>query len=258
MQLSANQQQRYARNILLPEIDKAGQHKLLQSSVLLVGIGGLGSPAALYLAAAGVGCLGLMDDDTVGLSNLQRQILHGTSTVGKPKTSSARSRLQELNPDVEIIEMPYRLTADNAAEIISQHDIVLDACDNFATRFLIADACHATGTPYVHAGILEFIGQVMTVIPGQTACYRCIFREHPPEDPTRQPAGVLGVLPGVIGCIQATEVIKYLLGIGELLTDALLIYDALQMSFRRVPLSRSPDCPICSERKQEKQGQLIS
>ena len=245
MSLTALEQERYARHLLLPEVGLEGQERLRAGRVLLVGAGGLGSPCALYLAAAGVGRLGLMDADEVDLTNLQRQLLHATADVGRAKVASAAETLAALNPEVAVQTYPQRLTAANAPAILAEYDFVCDATDNFDSKFLIADACHAAGTPYSHAGILRFEGQTLTVLPGQSACYRCVFGSPPPGPVPQAARGLLGVLPGVIGTIQATEALKYLLGIGELLTDTLLVYDALKMTFRRVGVKRRSDCELC-------------
>ncbi|MFW6367150.1 MAG: HesA/MoeB/ThiF family protein [bacterium] len=247
MNLSESQIQRYSRHLLLPEIGGSGQRRLMSGSVLIVGIGGLGSPAALYLAAAGVGVLGVMDSDAVELSNLQRQVIHSTEDIGVPKVKSAAARIRALNPEIRVKEHGYRLTAANAAEVVSEYDFVLDGTDNFESKFLLADACHAAGTPYTHAGVLQFDGQLMTVKPGETACYRCAFNAPPPEGavPSCSQAGVLGVVAGVIGTLQATEALKFLLDQGALTTDRLLVYNALQGTFRTVPLRKNPECPLC-------------
>jgi len=248
MSLTDEQMERYSRHILLPQVGGKGQAKLLAGRVLLVGAGGLGSPAALYLAAAGVGTIGIMDGDVVDLSNLQRQIAHTTADVGRAKVESAAAKCRAINSDVNVRLHPVRLQAGNALEILKDYDFVIDGTDNFASKFLVADACHFAGKPYSHAGILRFEGQAMTVIPGQTGCYRCLFREPPPPSaiPSCSQAGVLGVLAGIMGTIQATEALKYLLGIGDLLSNRLLVFDALKMSFRDVKFQRSPTCPICS------------
>jgi len=248
--LSPKQCQRYLRHLSLPEIGEAGQEKLLASRVVVVGAGGLGSPAALYLAAAGVGTLGIIDDDRVEPSNLQRQILHGTADVGRAKTASASERLKALNEDVVVETFPERLAPASATALLRPWDFVIDATDNFDGKFLIADACHAVKRPYSHAGITRCFGQTMTVLPGQTACYRCVFGEAPPSDPRdSNPAGPLGVVPGVIGAIQATEAMKYLLGVGGLLTDRLLTYDALRMRFREVIVPRNTACSLCGSQR---------
>ena len=247
MTLTEEQIQRYSRNIILEQIGGTGQEKLLTSKVLIVGAGGLGSPAALYLAAAGVGTIGLLDGDQVDLTNLQRQIIHQTRDIGKRKVASARTRIKAVNPDVMVRAYDVWARADNIRQIVREYDFVIDAVDNFPAKFLINDACFFEKIPFSHAGILQFEGQLMTIIPGQTACYRCVFPGPPPVNavaPCGQ-AGVLGVLPGVIGSLQATEAIKYLLGMGTLLTDSLLTYDALAMDFRKVPARRRNDCPLC-------------
>lgn len=241
--LSASQLKRYARHVALPEIGEAGQQRLVSAKALVVGVGGLGSPAAFYLVAAGVGTVGLIDSDVVDLSNLQRQILHATPDIGTLKVESAAGKLRALNPEVRVRSHPVRLTRDNAESIVASYDVVLDATDNFGSKFLVAEACHAVRKPYVHAGILRFKGQVMTVIPGQTTCYRCVFEGVPP--PAGPPAGPMGAVPGVIGAIQATEAIKLLLQVGTGLVDRLLTWDALAMQFREIPLHRNPACPLC-------------
>ncbi|MFC1467743.1 ThiF family adenylyltransferase [Verrucomicrobiota bacterium] len=245
--MNAEQTERYSRHIRLPQIGEDGQQKLLNGKVLIVGAGGLGSPVALYLVAAGVGTVGIMDGDAVDLSNLQRQILHGTPDLGVAKTDSARASLERISPDSKIVTYNERLTAANGASIVSEYDFVIDATDNFDSKFLVADLCAQAGKPYSHAGILAFTGQAMTVIPGACACYRCIFEEVPaPQESDRFPAGPIGALPGVIGSIQATEALKYLMGIGELLTNRLLTYDSMNMKFREIPLARNPQCRCAS------------
>lgn len=241
--------ERYSRQIILPEIGGTGQQKLLDGSVLLVGVGGLGSPAALYLAAAGVGRLGIIDADTVDLSNLQRQVLHGNSDVGRPKVESAADALGAINDDVTVETYQERLTADNALNIIGSYDFVIDATDNFSSKFLVADACHFAGKPYSHAGVLGFQGQTITVIPKQTTCYRCVFDRPPPSDavPTCSQAGILGSVAGIFGTIQATEAAKYLVGAGDLLTGRLLTVDALSMLFRTIVVRRNPRCRLCGD-----------
>ena len=244
MLLSDFQQQRYARHLTLPEIGATGQERLTAARVLLVGVGGLGSPAGFYLAAAGIGMLGVVDSDVLEASNLQRQIAHTTEDLGLPKIASAQRTFQALNPDCRVRGFAERLTSANAPHIFEEFDFVVDATDNFASKFLIADACHAANKPYSHAGILAFFGQTMTVLPGQTTCYRCLF-EEPPEEPAGPPRGPLGAVPGVIGSIQALEAIKFITGCGTLLTDRLLTFDALKMSFRVLPLRRNPRCRLC-------------
>jgi molybdopterin/thiamine biosynthesis adenylyltransferase len=247
MALTKEQKERYSRNIILEQVGEAGQQKLLSSKVLLVGAGGLGSPAALYLAAAGIGTIGIIDSDRVELSNLQRQIIHQTADLNIEKVKSAQTKISAINPDITVKTYNQRAKADSIRQIIKQYDFVIDASDNFATKFLINDACFFEKIPFSHAGVLRFDGQLITVLPGRSACYRCIFHSLPPADVARScsRAGILGVLPGVIGTLQATEAIKYLLGIGELLTDTLLTYNALTMEFRKVRFPRNPNCPIC-------------
>jgi molybdopterin/thiamine biosynthesis adenylyltransferase len=234
---------------MLEQVGRAGQEKLFSSKLLIVGAGGLGSPAALYLAAAGVGTIGIIDADKVDLTNLQRQIIHHTSDLGLEKVKSAENKMRAINPDVTVRTYHQLAKADNIREIIRKYDFVIDAADNFAAKFLINDACHFEKTAFSHAGILRFNGQLMTVLPGETTCYRCIFNSPPSAEAafSCSQAGVLGVLPGVIGSLQATEAIKYLLGIGKLLTDTLLTYDALEMEFRAVKVSRNPNCPLCGK-----------
>jgi len=246
---SEDQIERYSRHIILKEVGGKGQRKLLDGSVLIIGAGGLGSPAALYLAAAGVGTVGIADADVVAVSNLQRQVIHHTPDLGKPKVESARERMEAINPDVKVVTYKSWVRADNIAGIIEGYDFVIDGTDNFAAKFLINDACVLAGKPYSHGGILHFIGQTMTVLPGESPCYRCIFPNPPPPGaiPTCAQAGVLGVLPGTIGTIQATEAIKFLLGVGKLLTGRLLMYDAEGMDFYASPIARNRRCPICGE-----------
>ena len=250
MSLTEQQMERYSRHIILEQVGGAGQEKLLASKVLIIGAGGLGAPAAVYLAAAGIGTIGVVDGDKVDLSNLQRQIIHHTPDVGKDKVLSAESKMRAINPDVRVRTYNKRVGADNVRGIIREYDFVIDGTDNFPAKFLVNDACYFEGKPFSHAGILRFDGQLITVLPGQTTCYRCIFGAPPPANavPSCSQAGVLGVLAGVIGSLQATEAIKYLLGIGELLTGALLTYNALTMQFRKVRLDRNPDCPLCGKK----------
>jgi len=247
--LSELQIERYSRHIILKEVGGVGQEKLLASKVLIVGAGGLGTPAAMYLAAAGIGTIGLIDADNVDITNLQRQVIHFTADVGKPKVDSAKSKLQAINPDVNVKTYKEWARADNIRQIIREYDFLLDGTDNFAAKFLINDACYFERKPFSHAGILRFDGQLITVLPGQTACYRCIFETMPPAGavPTCSQAGVLGVLAGVIGSLQATEAIKYILGLGSLLTNSLLTYNALDMKFRKININRNPRCVLCSE-----------
>jgi molybdopterin/thiamine biosynthesis adenylyltransferase/rhodanese-related sulfurtransferase len=244
---SAEQRRRYSRHFLLPEVGEAGQRKLLNARVLLIGAGGLGSPAALYLAAAGIGTLGIVDDDVVDDSNLQRQIIHAVDRIGASKVESARHTIQALNPDVDVISYETRLTKDNALDLFAGYDIILDGADNFPTRYLINDACVLLGKPNVHGGVARFDGQVTVFSAGDGPCYRCLFRDPPPPGLALNcaEAGVLGVLPGVIGLLQATEVLKMILGIGEPLIGRLLTYDALDASFRVLRIRRDPTCPMC-------------
>ena len=247
MNLTEQQIERYSRQMILKEVGAAGQEKLLASRVLIVGTGGLGSPAAVYLAAAGVGKLGIIDADRVEVANLQRQIIHFSNDVGKEKVASAQRKIKAINPEVKVRTYLAKVTASNIAEIIKDYDFVLDATDNFPSKFLINDACYFEKVPFSHASVLGFDGQIITVLPGGTACYRCVLASPPPLGavPSCAQAGVLGTLPGVIGCLQATEALKFLMGIGKLLTDRLLIYDALQMQFRQVRVNRNPQCPVC-------------
>ncbi|MGB8248439.1 MAG: HesA/MoeB/ThiF family protein [Chlorobium sp.] len=247
MSLIELQKQRYARHLSLSEIGRKGQEKLGKGRVLVVGAGGLGSPAALYLAAAGIGTLGIVDPDLVDISNLQRQILHTTGSIGKPKVLSAEETLRKLNPECKIECIPLRLSRQNSAEIIAGYDFIIDATDNFEAKFLIPEYCHNAGKPYSHAGILKFFGQTITVHPGRTACYRCLFHERT-ETGSQEPRGPLGAVPGVIGSIQATEAIKHLLSTGQPLTDTLLTFDALSMNFRKIRVRRDPQCPLCGDR----------
>jgi len=247
--LTPSQAQRYSRHLLIPEVGEAGQQKLLDSKVLLIGAGGLGSPAAYYLASAGVGTLGIVDSDVVDLTNLQRQILHTTDRIGESKVSSAKRTLEALNPDVKIVGYEERLSAANIDRIIAGYDVVIDGADNFPTRYLLNDASVKHRVPVVHGSIFRFEGQVTVFKPFEGPCYRCLFPEPPPPElaPSCAEAGVLGVLPGVIGTIQATEAIKLLLDIGESLVGRYLLYDALEGSFREVHLRRDPECPVCGE-----------
>ncbi len=241
---------RYGRHLSLPEVGEAGQLRLKAARVLLVGAGGLGSPLALYLAAAGVGTLGVVDFDVVEESNLQRQIAHGTSAVGKPKLASLAARLEDLNPHIRVESHEVRMDRTNALELVRAYDVVADGTDNFATRYLVNDACVLAGKPNVYGSILRFEGQASVFDATRGPCYRCVFPQPPPPGvvPSCAEAGVLGVLPGVIGSIQATETIKLLLGTGESLVGRLLLYDALEMRFRELRLRKDPDCPLCGER----------
>ena len=238
---------RYSRHLILPDVGVEGQKKLKAARVLLVGAGGLGSPAALYLAAAGVGTLGLVDFDVVDKTNLQRQILHGTSAVGTPKLESARARLQDLNPNVQVETFETRLTSENALDIIREFDVVADGTDNFPTRYLVNDACVLLGKPNVYGSIFRFEGQASVFYAKEGPCYRCLYAEPPPAGlvPSCAEGGVLGVLPGIIGSIQAMETIKLIVGAGEPLIGRLLLFDALKLQFRELKLEKDPDCPVC-------------
>ena len=243
--LDAERRERYSRHLLIPEVGDAGQLKLLDSKVLLLGAGGLGSPAALYLAAAGVGTLGLVDADTVDSSNLQRQVLHTTDRVGMPKTASARIALEALNPDVKVVEHRTRMSSENVDEIIEGYDVVIDGTDNFPTRYLLNDASLKHRIPVVHASIFRFEGQLSVFKPYEGPCYRCLFPQPPPPElaPSCAEGGVLGVLPGIMGCLQATEAIKLLLDIGDSMVGRLLLFDALEMSFQEVCAAARPRLP---------------
>jgi adenylyltransferase/sulfurtransferase len=240
---------RYSRHIILPEVGGKGQAKISNAKVFIVGAGGLGCPVGYYLTAAGVGTIGIVDNDTVELSNLQRQIAHSVDTLGMPKVESAKKTFKALNPDVNIIAFHKRISKDDIIDLIKDYDIVVDGSDNFPTRYLVNDACVMAGKPLVSGAILRFEGQVTTTIPGDGPCYRCLFEEPPPPGlvPSCQEAGVLGVLPGVIGGLQATEVLKLILGKGDLLKGELLIYNALQATFRKVKVPKNPLCPVCGE-----------
>lgn len=250
MALSNEQLERYARHFPVPDFGREGQEKLQKARVLVIGAGGLGSPAALYLAAAGVGTLGIADSDEVELSNLQRQILHGTSDLGRPKVDSAAETLRELNPHVQLVTHRLFVTEDNLPALLRDYDFVLECTDNFAAKFAVNDACVREGKPLCHGSVIRFFGQVMTWTPGRGTCYRCVFHAPPAEGTalTAREAGVVGASAGVIGCLQAVEAIKYLLGTGELLTGCLLTCDLLDMDFQRIALRRDPDCPVCGKR----------
>lgn len=248
--LSAEELQRYARHLMLPQVGLEGQRTLKAARVLLVGVGGLGSPAGLYLAAAGVGTLGLVDHDVVELSNLQRQVLHGTSDLGRRKLDSAADRLRDVNPGVAIVPHGVRLTSANALDVLRGYDVVVDGSDNFPTRYLVNDACAFLGLPLVYGSIYRFEGQVSVFWAGRGPCYRCLYRDPPPPElvPSCAEGGVLGVLPGVVGSLQAMEAIKLLLGAGEPLIGRLLLFDALAMTFRTLHLDKDPACPLCGPR----------
>ena len=246
--LTPDQVKRYSRHIIMGDVGSKGQRKLMQSKALIVGAGGLGSPSAVYLALAGVGTVGLVDFDVVDLSNLQRQILHHTGDVGRPKLESARDNIRAYNPEVNVVLHEVRLESDNAMDIISQYDLVVNGADNFATRYLVNDACYLLSKPLVDGSILIFDGQTTVFMPGQ-GCYRCLFPAPPPPGmvPNCAEAGVLGALTGLVGSIQATEALKLILGIGESLSSRLILIDALSMSFREVKLKRNPACPLCGD-----------
>lgn len=250
MQLSNDEIRRYSRHLILPEVGMAGQKRICSTSVLCIGAGGLGSPIAMYLAAAGVGRLGLVDFDQVDFSNLQRQIIHGTEDVGRPKGESARATIQSINPNVEVVVHATRITAENAFEIIGAYDIVVDGTDNFPTRYLTNDACVLLRKPNVYGSIFRFEGQASVFAPHLGGpCYRCLYPEPPPPGmvPSCAEGGVLGVLPGIIGCIQATEILKLALGKGTSLIGRLLLFNALEMKFRELKLRRDPQCPLCGD-----------
>ena len=249
-QFTPEQTVRYSRHFLLPEVGEEGQAKLLNAKVLMVGAGGLGSPSAYYLAAAGVGTLGIIDNDVVDLSNLQRQILHTNDRVGMPKTESAKMTIQALNPDVRVIPYQQKLTSQNIMEIIKDYDIIVDGCDNFPTRYLVNDACVLAKKPNVHGSIFQFEGQATVFYPGKGPCYRCLYPEPPPADmaPSCQEAGVLGVLPGLIGVIQALETIKLILGKGDSLVGKLICFNTLGMEINTLKLKADPACPMCGEK----------
>jgi adenylyltransferase/sulfurtransferase len=242
------QVQRYSRHIIMPQVGSAGQRKLLDASVLLIGAGGLGSPLGMYLAAAGVGKLGIVDFDTVDITNLHRQLLHSTEDIGRPKVDSAEDTIRSINPGVEVVKLPLHLDSSNVMEVFEDYDIVVDGTDNFPTRYMINDAAVLAGKPVVHGSIFIFEGQATTFLPGQ-GCYRCLYPAPPPPGmvPSCSEAGVLGVLPGIIGSIMAIEAIKIILGLGTTLVNRLLMFDALDMDFRKVRIRRDPDCPICGD-----------
>ena len=246
--LTPEQVNRYSRHIIMPQVGSGGQRKLLQSKILIVGAGGLGSPAAVYLALAGVGTIGVVDFDVVDVSNLQRQILHQTADVGRPKVTSALETIKAYNPGTNVVLHETWLTSENAMEIIPQYDLVVSGADNFPSRYLINDACYLAGKPLVDGSILIFDGQATVYVPGQ-GCYRCLFPSPPPPGmvPNCAEAGVLGALTGLVGSIQAVEALKLVLGIGESLTSRLLLIDALSMDFRQVRIPKNPQCPLCGE-----------
>ena len=247
--LSSDQRHRYSRHILLPEVGQAGQLKLLESKVLLIGAGGLGSPAALYLAAAGVGTIGIVDSDVVEESNLQRQVIHDADTLGVLKAESAKERIRKLNKDVNVITHPVRLDATNVVELIRNYDVIVDGSDNFDTRYALNDAAVPLGIPVVHGSIFRFEGMVSTFVPFEGPCYRCLYPEPPPPElaPSCSEAGVLGVLPGIVGCLQANEALKLIIGYGQPLMGRLLTFDAHTTQFGEVKARRDPGCPVCGQ-----------
>jgi Dinucleotide-utilizing enzymes involved in molybdopterin and thiamine biosynthesis family 2 len=249
-ELTQDEVTRYSRHLILPEVGLEGQLKLKQSRVLIVGTGGLGAPVAMYLAAAGVGTLGIVDFDFVEASNLQRQIIHGTRDIGRPKTASAKDRIRSINPHVEVVVHDTRLSGENALEIIRDYDVVVDGTDNFQTRYLVNDACVLLGKPNVYGSVFRFEGQASVFYAKEGACYRCLYPEPPPPGlvPSCAEGGILGVLPGIVGCIQAGETIKLLIGGAEPLINRLLIFDAWRMKFQELKLAKDPDCPVCGRR----------
>lgn len=249
MDFTNEQIERYSRHIILPEVGGEGQQKIMEGKVLILGVGGLGSPAALYLAAAGVGTLGIVDSDEVDITNLQRQILHFTDDIGRAKTQSASEKLKKLNPEINIKTYKTKVNSKNIADLIKDYDVVVDGTDNFPTRFLVNDACYFAKKPLVHGAILRFDGQVMTIVPDEGPCYRCIYREPPPPGmvPSCQQAGVIGSVAGIIGTIQANEALKILLGTGKTLNGRLLVVDALEANFRQINTRKDPRCPLCGE-----------
>ncbi len=248
MDFNEQQLERYSRHIILAEVGPEGQEKIMQAKILIIGAGGLGAPAALYLAAAGIGTIGIVDGDVVEVSNLQRQVIHFTQDVGVPKVISAKEKMEKINPEVKVITYQERVFSHNIQEIIKNYDFVIDGTDNFPAKFLINDACVFSKKPFSHGGILRFDGQSMTYVPGE-ACYRCVFRKPPPANavPTCSQAGVLGAVAGMLGTIQATDALKFVIGKGELLTNRLLIFNALDMNFRTAQIKRDPNCPICGD-----------
>ncbi len=247
MNFTDEQIERYSRHLILNDVGVEGQEKISAAKVLVIGAGGLGSPVLLYLAAAGVGTLGIVDGDAVDLTNLQRQVIHFTPDVAKAKVESAAEKIAQLNPDVRVNKHHALATSENIMALIDGYDFIIDGTDNFPAKFLINDACVLAGKPFSHAGILQFVGQTMTVLPGRSACYRCVFGEPPPPGtvPSCAQAGILGAIAGVLGTLQATEALKFIVGKGDLLTDRILIFDALEMSFRNVRIQPNPECPVC-------------
>ncbi|MDR0862508.1 MAG: molybdopterin-synthase adenylyltransferase MoeB [Oscillospiraceae bacterium] len=249
MAFTNEQLERYSRHIILKEVGVKGQKKLMEAKVLIIGAGGLGAPAALYLAAAGVGTIGIADADTVDISNLQRQVIHSTPDVGKSKVESAKESMLAINPEITVNTYRKFVLAKNVMELIADYDFIIDGTDNFPAKFLINDACVLAGKPFSHAGIIRFKGQLMTYVPGEGPCYRCVFKEPPPPDavPTCREAGVIGAMGGVIGSLQAMEAVKYIIGKGKLLTGSLMTYDALTMEFRKIKLPHRHDCAVCGD-----------
>jgi molybdopterin/thiamine biosynthesis adenylyltransferase len=252
MDFSDEQIQRYSRHIILNDVGVEGQQKISKAKVLVIGAGGLGSPVLLYLAAAGVGTLGVVDNDVVDLTNLQRQVIHFTADIDIDKVVSAKEKILKINPDITVNAYKEFVDSKNIMEIIKDYDFIVDGTDNFPAKFLINDACVIAGKPFSHAGILQFVGQIMTVVPGKSTCYRCVFHEPPPPDsvPSCSQAGVLGAIAGVFGTLQATEVLKFIIGKGDLLTDRLMIFDALDMEFRNIKIKKRKNCPVCGSEKQ--------
>ena len=249
MAFTNEQLERYSRHIILQEVGVKGQKKLLNASVLIIGAGGLGAPAALYLAAAGVGTIGIVEADEVDLSNLQRQVIHTTNDVGKAKVKSAAETMEAINPDVTVKTYRTFVDSSNIMDLIKDYDFIIDGTDNFPAKFLINDACVMAEKPFSHAGIIRFKGQLMTYVPGEGPCYRCVFKNPPPKDavPTCKQAGVIGAMGGVIGSLQAMEAIKYIIGKGDLLTGKLLTYDALKMEFHTIKLPKDDHCAVCGD-----------
>ena len=247
MAFTNEQLERYSRHIILKEVGAKGQKKLLNAKVLIIGAGGLGAPAAMYLAATGVGTIGIADADEVDLSNLQRQVIHTTDDIGKAKVKSAAETMRAINPDVTVNTYRKFVTSENIMDLIEDYDFILDGTDNFPAKFLINDACVMAKKPFSHAGIIRFQGQLMTYVPGEGPCYRCVFETLPPKDavPTCKQAGVIGAMGGVIGSLQAMEAVKYIIGKGDLLTGRLLTYDALKMNFRTIKLPKNDHCAVC-------------
>jgi len=247
MELSKEQADRYTRQIILSEIGEEGQKRLIYAKVLIIGLGGLGSSCAIYLAAAGVGNLGILDFDKVGLNNLHRQVIHSEKYINHPKTESAKDRISQINSDVKVIDYSMKLTPENAVDLISNYDIIADCTDNFPSRYLVNDACVIASRPFVHAAVFQFFGQAMTIIPGISACYRCFLPQSPPPEvmPKREQSGIIGTVAGLLGIIQANEILKYILDAGELLTGKLLMFDALDCSFEKIDVNKNPDCAVC-------------